>query len=203
MLGVISASASCAFAAGGGCAPLTFDLSHVITNPLFGGTPGNCPTVWVCSGSPAPGFASYVPTVSQYPGVSPLPATSAYSPTTNQGSGVIRQLTLGSWVGGLTYLLNFWVGLPATEPNGTTPVAGWPGSQGAARLYLTAGNDFSQVKAYDIPSPTSGKWASNPISFTLPTNSPAVGKQIGIMIYVSASYYDAANFDIMPFSCPV
>jgi hypothetical protein len=178
------------------------DLSGGVTNPLFSGTPGNCPANWTCSGSPAPGFASYNPTTAQYPGGSPF-ATSAFSPTVYGGSGVIRQLTSLTWVGGSTYLLDLWAGLPATEPDGRSPVAGWPQApNGAARLYLTMGDGFGQVAAFDIPSPAPGTFTLNPISFTLPVNSGAVGQKIGVMIFVSAPSWFSANFAITPVGGP-
>ena len=80
------------------------DLAGGITNALFAGNPGSCPTGWICTGSPAPGFASYAPTTAQYPGGSPFP-TSASGPTVYAGSGVIRQLTPLTWVAGTTYVL--------------------------------------------------------------------------------------------------
>jgi len=103
------------------------------------------------------------------------------------------------WIGGKTYTLNLTTGLPLKEPDGTTPVAGWPTlPNGATRLYLTMGPGFGQVAAFDIPSPGPGNVATFPISLTLPTNSPAIGQDIGVMIYVSAPSKYAANFSIVP-----
>jgi hypothetical protein len=173
------------------------NLFSGITNPLFSGTSGSCPSNWTCSGSPAPGFASYAPTSAQYPGGAPF-ATMAFSPTVYGGSGVIRQLTSLTWVGGTTYTLNLSTGLPLKELDGTVGVAGWPAApNGAVRLYLTMGSGFGQVAAFDIPSPAPGTSASVPITFKLPTNSPAVGQQIGVMIYVSAPSLFSANFAIV------
>jgi hypothetical protein len=135
--------------------------------------------------------------MAQYPGGSPF-MTSAFSPTVYGGSGVIRQLTSLTWVGGATYVLNLWAGLPLTEPDGISTVAGWPALNGAVRLYLTMGNGFGQVAAFDIRSPGPGVFALDPISFTLPVNSGAVGQKIGVMIFVSAPYWASANFDITP-----
>jgi len=175
------------------------DLFVGITNPLFAANPGSCPTSWICSGSPAPGFASYVPTNAQY--TVPQFPTAAYSPTIFGGAGVIRQLTTLTWVAGASYTLQLWAGLPFKEPDGTTPVVGWPSPNGAARLYLTMGNGFGQVAAFDIPSPIPGTWAKNEIDFTLPANSGAAGQKIGIMIYVSAPSGYSANFALQ-FSIP-
>jgi hypothetical protein len=167
-----------------------------ITNPLFSGNPESCPTGWICSGSPAPGFASYAPTTAQYPAGSPFP-TSAFSPTVYGGSGVIRQLTSLNWVGGATYQLGLWTGLPNTEPDGRTLVAGWPQApNGVARLYLTMGAGFGQVAAFDIPAPPQGGFTLDNIAFTLPSNSGAIGQQIGVMIFVSAPSGFSANFAI-------
>ncbi len=171
----------------------TVDLFDGITNPLFAATPGNCPTSWACGGSPAPGFASYAPAPAHYAGGSPF-STSAYSPTVLSGSGTIRQLTSLTWVAGNTYLLNLWAGLPKTEPDGTTPVVGWAQT---ARLYLTA-SDAEQVAAFDIPNPGKNGFAANPISFTLPSNSPFAGKKISLLIFVSATQNYSANFAITP-----
>lgn len=174
------------------------DIATGVVNPLFSGTSGNCPTSWICTGSPAPGFASYSPTTAQYPGGSPF-ATSAFSPTVYGGSGVIRQLTPVTWVGGYSYFLDLWVGLPATELNGTTAVTGWPtAAGGAVRVYLTMGSGYGQVTALDIPAPAPGTFALRTIGFKIPANSPAIGQQIGVMIYVSAPSLSAANFAITP-----
>jgi hypothetical protein len=173
-------------------APLT-DITNGIMNPTFSGTPGTCPTQWICAGSPAPGFGPYNPGLAQYPGGARFP-TSLFSPTVFGGSGVIRQLTSMTWTGGVTYGLNVFAGLPLTEPDGITPVAGWPGSNGAARVYLTMGDGFGQVAAYDIPSPPRGTWVAAPIILNLPANSPAIGQKIGVMIYVSAPSGFSANF---------
>jgi len=173
------------------------DLAGGILNPLFSGTPGNCPTSWICTGSPAPGFASYSPTIAQYPGGSPFP-TGAFSPTVFGGSGTIRQNTSLTWVAGNTYVLNLWAGFPNTEPNGTTSVEAWAPT---ARLYLTTAGG-AQVAAFDIPSPVRGTFASNPISFKLPSNSPFIGQKIGLLIFVSAPSLFSANFAITPVGGP-
>ena len=172
------------------------DIYTGLQNPTFTGAPGKCPTSWICAGSPDPGFASYAPMASQY--ATPIFPAMAYSPTIYGGSGVIRQLTSMIWQGGATYTLNLGTGLPAHEPDGVTLVAGWPGTQGAARVYLTMGAGYGQVAAFDIPAPPAGGFSNLPIKFTLPTNSPAIGQQIGVMIYVSAPSGYAANFSVMP-----
>lgn len=168
------------------------NLADGISNPMFTGTPGKCPTNWICGGGPDPGFASYSPTSAQYPSGPQFP-TSAFSPTILGGSGVIRQETSRTWLGGNTYFLNLWAGLPNTEPNGTTHVEGWAPT---ARLYLTAGDGFSQVAAFDIPRPPRSTFASNQIKFILPKGSPFDGQKIGVMIFVSAPSLFTANFDI-------
>jgi hypothetical protein len=178
------------------------DISTGLQNPVFTANSGNCPNMWICSGSPAPGFASYIPSSAQYPRGPLFPM--AYSPTVFGGSGVIRQLTSLTWQGGTTYALNLITGLPLKEPNGTTTVAGWPQApNGAARLYLTMGTGFGQVAAFDLPSPTAGNLRSTPIFVTLPTNSPAVGQKIGVMIYVSAPSGYSANFAILNGTCSI
>jgi hypothetical protein len=169
------------------------DIGAGLINPLFAGTPGNCPMAWVCAGSPDPGFASYAPGVVQYPGGSPF-ATSAFSPTIFGGSGTIRQNTTLTWIGGKLYYLGLWKGLPKTEPDGTTQVSGWPLT---VRLYLTT-DAGEQVLALDLAAPASGVFASNPIFFTLPANSPFLGRKIGVLIFVSAPNFVSANFDIVP-----
>jgi hypothetical protein len=174
--------------------PNTTDLVNAFTNPLFSGTPGSCPTGWICGGSPAPGVASYSPGAAQYPGGTVLFPTSSFSPTVLSGSGVIRQNTALKWVAGQTYYLNFYGGVPNTEPDGTTPVAGWPQT---VRVYLTAGPGFAQVAAFDIPNPGKGNFVPNPLIFTLPSNSGFVGQTIGVLIFVNGSPNGfSANFDL-------
>ena len=60
------------------------------------------------------------------------------------------------------------------------------------------GDGFGQVAAFDIPSPSPGTFVSSPITFTLPSNSGAVGQNIGVMIFVSAPSLFSANFAITP-----
>ena len=174
------------------------DIAGGVTNPQFAGTAGSCPTGWICGGSPAPGVASYTPGTAQYPS-GPLFPTSSSSPTVLSGSGVIRQNTSLNWVAGQTYLLNFYAGLPKTEPDGISPVAGWPQT---VRVYLTAGPGFAQVAAFDIPSPGAGNFVSNLLKFPLSSNSPFVGQSIGILIFVNGSPNGfSANFDIATAPC--
>ena len=176
-----------------GSAISVVDIAPGLANPLFAGPSGSCPTSWVCAGSPDPGFASYAPTASQYPGGSPF-ATSAFSPTIFGGSGTIRQTSSLTWAAGNTYVLNLWAGLPNTEPDGATPVEAWAT---AARVYLTTAAG-EQVAAFDIPAPPHGTFASNPIVFTLPAGSPYAGQRIGVLIFVSAPSLFSANFAITP-----
>jgi len=180
--------------------PSGMDISLGLQNPSFAGNPGAIPTNWIASGSPAPGFASYSPTSAQYTGGSPF-LTAAYSPTVFSGSGVIRQISSLTWAPG-SYVLNLWAGLPKTEPDGTTPVVGFPQApSGVARLYLTMGPGYGQVAAFDIPAPPAGTFVSNIISFTLPANSPAVGQSLGVMIFVSAPSGYSADF-VITVDCP-
>ena len=184
--------------------PVGIDISTALTNPSFTGSPvGSPPIGWSISGSPAPGFETYAPTTAQYPAGTSFTEV-AHSPTGISGSGIIRQISSLTWAGGNTYVLKLWCGLPEKEPNGTTPVIGWPQApNGAARLYLTMGNNFDQVAAFDIPSPPAGQFYSFVASLTLPTNSPAIGKTLGVMIFVSAPYNVAADFVIGSCSTPV
>ena len=173
--------------------PNTTDIATGLTNPLFTGTAGSCPTGWICGGSPAPGVASYTPGIAQYPGGPPF-ATSASSPTIWSGSGVIRQNTPLKWMAGQTYLLDFYAGLPDTYPNGTTSVAGWPQT---VRVYLTAGPGFAQVAAFDIPGPGKGNFVPNPLKLPLASNSPFLGQSVGVLIFVNGAFNGfSANFDI-------
>jgi len=177
--------------------PAGVDIANGLQNPNFSGNPGSAPVSWIAQGSPAPGFATYEPGPAQYPsGTFPF---AAYSPTTFGGSGVLRQLSSITWAGGTTYNLKLWIGLPLTEPDGVTPVIGWPqGSNGVARVYLTMGPGFGQVAAFDLPAPPAGTFTTYLITITLPTNSPAVGQSLGVMIYVSAPSGYSANFYITP-----
>src|ERR1700743_2091900 len=77
------------------------DLFYGISNAGFSGTTGACPAEWTCSGSPDPGVESYVISSTQYPNQNGL--TVAHSPTTFGGSGVVRQVTPFTWVGGASY----------------------------------------------------------------------------------------------------
>ena len=168
------------------------DIGANLVNPLFTGSYGSCPTGWVCTGSPDPGFASYSPTTAQYPGGLQF-ATSAFSPTVYGGSGTIRQTTSSlTWAAGSTYVLNLWAGLPNVEPDGTTPVENFAPT---ARLYLTTGAG-DQVAAFDLPNPPAGTFAANPIVYTVPGNSPFLGQPVGVLIFVSAPSLFSANFDI-------
>jgi len=203
--GVAGAIASLAFAFSSvtPCLGTEVDIAGGLLNPQFTGTPGKCPLFWLCDGSPAPGFASYAPGPLQYPGGHPFP-TSAFSPTILAGSGTIRQLTPLMWAPAPTiYRLTLIAGLPVTEPGGATSVAGWPATNGAARLYFTFGSGFSQVTYWDIPSPPRGAFAPYPITFSLPASSPAVGQQIGVILFVSAQSNFSANFDIATSPCKV
>ncbi|MGA2716280.1 MAG: hypothetical protein ABSG41_24555 [Bryobacteraceae bacterium] len=173
--------------------PNTTDIATGLTNPLFAGTAGSCPTGWICGGSPAPGVASYAPGIAQYPGGPPF-STSASSPTIWSGSGVIRQNTPLKWTASQTYLLDFYAGVPDTYPNGTTSVAGWPQT---VRVYLTAGPGFAQVAAFDIPSPGKGNFVPNPLKLPLPSNSAFLGQSVGVLIFVNGAFNGfSANFDI-------
>jgi len=112
----------------------TGDIFLGLQNPTFTGSSGLVPPFWVGGGSPAPGFAAYQPGSAQYP--EPHPTYAAYSPTVFAGSGVLRQLSSITWVGGQLYTLNLGIGQPLTEPNGNTPVNAWPST---VRVYLTMG----------------------------------------------------------------
>jgi hypothetical protein len=201
VMGSAAASvASDVYAASNTC-PAGTDISLSLQNPSFVPSgPQFIPFGWLADGSPAPGFASYTPGTAQYPGGFPFPFA-AYSPTVFGGSGVLRQLTGLLWAGGNTYNLKIVVGLPLKEPDGTTNVAGFPlPPNGAVRVYFTFGPGFGQVASFDIPSPPAGTTAENVLSITLPTNSPAIGQKVGVMIFVSAPSLTAANFVIV--SCP-
>jgi len=99
-------------------------------------------------------------------------------------------------VAGNTYVLNLYVGLPNTEPDGSSPVAGWPPT---VRVYLTAGSGGAQVAAFDIRSPGRGQFLPNLISFNAPYNFAFAGQNIGVLIFVNAAPNGySATFDIAP-----
>jgi hypothetical protein len=168
------------------------DIGASLANPTFNGTFGNCPTSWVCDGSPAPGFSSYKPTtLDQFPGGVPF-SSAAFGPTILGGSGAVRQITPLTWTAGTTYVLNLAKGLPLTLPDNSTFVAGWPQT---VRLYLTTAAR-EEVAFFDIPPPQfKGVFEDQAITFTLPANSPFVGKKIAVVLFVSAQSLYSANFD--------
>src|SRR6185437_6619496 len=87
------------------------------------------------TGSPGAGFGAYAPTSAQYtPGADGLPfgmvipegPNAAYGPTAMAGSGGISQTTTLNYSSGNSFVFDFWIGLPRTEPDGTTLINKFP-----------------------------------------------------------------------------
>jgi hypothetical protein len=65
------------------------------------------------------------------------------------------------------------------------------------RVYLTTAAR-EEGAFFDIPSPVRSTFEANPFTFTLPANSPFVGKKIAVVIFVSAEARSSANFAFTP-----
>jgi len=184
--------------------PITYTtINPDLTNPSFElGTTG-----WTFSGSPGAGV--YSPTSNQYtPGsdgltgslVVPDGSHAAYSPTGLSGSGSILQNTTTDYVYNpiVGYSFTFWVGVPNTEPNGTTPVVAGPVS--LYGYWLANGNTASgQMPTFTITLPAVGHWEQETV-FINPSdifNASANGQTIGIEFFEgNATNNQAVNFDI-------
>jgi hypothetical protein len=176
------------------------EINTLLTDPSMESLTNGCPTGWVCAGSP--GFGIYTPNGSQYvPGADGLPGSRSV-PDQNlvtDGSGTIWQTTDSTWIAGDTYTFTFFLGTPATLPDGTTPVIG--GASGAIRLYFLEGRVQAGMPAYDLPAPAPGQWETLQYTVTPDQIADAVaaGQPIGVMFFVSPnSYFEATNIDIDP-----
>lgn len=170
----------------------TIDLSTLLGNPIFelGNQASGCPVDWTCTGSPSPGFSSYVVTSAQYTagadglssGIVPVGTSAATSPTYIEGSGVLSQTNLGTYQAGDTYDLYLWIGTPNTLPtDNTTPVA----PVGVIEVDFT-GTGTSALWTVDPPSiPAAGQWTLDEFSFT--PDAADVGQPIGIDIFDSSA----------------
>jgi hypothetical protein len=180
-----------------------------LTNPSFeSGTTG-----WTFGGSPGAGV--YAPTSNQYtPGADGLPGSLvapngsnvAYAPTGLSGSGSILQNTTTDYVynANVGYSFTFWVGVPKTEPNGSTSVVAGP-----VTLYgywLANGNTASgQMPTFAITLPAVGQWEQETV-YINPSdiaNASASGQTIGIEFFEgNATNNEEANFDVTPTPLP-
>jgi len=170
-------------------AATAFGVTIVPLNQSFelGNQGSGCPVNWTCSGSPSPGFTSYMPTSAQYnPAtdgigrVVPDGKSVASSPTPVEGSGGLFQGGLGTYAANTTYTLTFYVGTPLTEPDGVTPT----GPVQTLIFYFMDGAGAVQEKAVNLTIPAAGKWLSETVSFTPSTdNANAIGQNIGIMFF--------------------
>jgi hypothetical protein len=115
----------------------TIFINPSLTNASFetSNNPTATPPGWTPSGSP--GAGAYTVTSAQYTAgadglsggrIVPDGTNAADAPSGLSGSGGLQQTTNIPFTVGNTYSFIFWVGLPRTEPNGTTTVAGFPGS---------------------------------------------------------------------------
>ena len=186
----------------------TIDLGTILANPSFelGNQADGCPVDWSCTGSPEPGFSSYVVTSAQYTagadglasGIVPDGTSAATSPTFIEGSGVLSQQTgLGVYDAGDTYELDLWTGTPETLPtDNVTPVA----PVGTVTQYFT-GTGGGQLAANSVTIPDVGDWIEETFDFT--PSLADIGQPIGIDIFVDSSPEGGgngndriANFDI-------
>ncbi len=176
------------------------EINTLLTDPSLETLTNGCPTGWICDGSP--GFGTYSPTASQYiPGADGLPGLLSVPDAhfVSSGSGSIRQTTDSVWLADTTYTFTFFLGTPATLPDGTTPVIGPP--TGAIRLYFLEGRVQAGMPAYDLQAPAPGQWET--LQYTVTPEqiweACAAGQNIGIAFFISPnSYYEAANIDIDP-----
>ena len=176
----------------------TVDIGLLLGNPGFeaGNQPVNpgdqvgCPVSWTCSGSPTPGATAYVVTADQYvagaDGLSgglivPCGKWSATMPTKVEGSGFLSQSRLGTYMAGMTYVLNLWVGTPLTVPL-ITPIT--PAGKVARVTFYFLGNSNGQMQANDIAAPAPGQWKLVTLSFTPVGNQ--VGQSIGVGLFVDS-----------------
>jgi hypothetical protein len=171
-----------------------------LTDPSLETLTNGCPTAWICEGSP--GFGIYSSTSAQYtPGADGLPGLKSV-PDGNfvsDGSGAIYQTTAATWAADTTYTFTFFLGTPATLPDGTTPVIGPP--TGAIRLYFLEGSVQAGMPAYDLTAPAIGQWETLQYVVTPEQiwEAGAVGTNIGVMFFVSPDGpYQAVNIDIDP-----
>jgi hypothetical protein len=186
----------------------TIQIDQLLTNPSFENptTFDQSPTSWTTGGSPAPGVGVYAPTSSQYtPGADGLPGLSvvpngqqvAFTPTIFSGSGSLAQSVSSTWTFGNTYNFTFWIGVPNTEPDGTTPVVGPP--SGALQLYFTANGVQSSLPSFNLNAPAIGQWEQVTESFTPGSDDPYLGQQIGVLLFSSTGQLgndQSVNFDI-------
>jgi hypothetical protein len=183
-------------------------LNRSFENGVYG--PG-CPVNWTCDGSVgvySPGPAQYTPGADGLSGFRSVPDGThvANIPTTLAGSGTLLQITSTPLVLGNTYTFTEWYGLPATEPDGTTPVTAWPyvqvyllegtvaptGSNGGFGVAdgMCGGSACTNV----IVGPTVGHWEQITLTWTPTQFTP--GSNVGIEFFVSTSNNNqAANFD--------
>ncbi len=173
----------------------------------------NCPTSWTCSGSPAPGFSSYVVTSAQYTagsdglasGVVPGGIAAATSPTFIEGSGTLSQTLSLFYTPNTTYQIDLWVGTPLTELDGTTTTKGPVGTIRATFLggggvgLKDAGNNG--LGATTIAAPARGQWQL----FTLIFDDSAVANvtlattHIQFNLFVDSTSANGSNDQIANF----
>jgi PEP-CTERM motif len=206
----------------------TIFINSSLTNPSFeaSNNPTGVPPGWTVGGSP--GAGAYTVTTAQYtPGsdglsgglIVPNGTNAADVPSAVSGSGSLQQTTNIPFTVGNTYVFDFWVGLPKTEPNGTTSVVGFPNSVtvawltgtttdnlsglGTATLSPLTGSGSTQTKGpndsgpanFSIPSPGLGQWQEWRLTYTdvFTISTGPVGVQLAVL---AATNNQGANFDI-------
>lgn len=192
----------------------TIDLGTLLANPSFenGNQASGCPVSWTCTGSPTPGFTSYVVTSAHYtPGadglsggrVTPDGTHAGSTPTTIEGSGAAFQTTgLGTYVAGNTYTLSFWAGRPKTEPDGVTPVSGFEPDVRAFLLSNGVTGPLGGQGLVTISDPGAGQWAFHTLTFNAVAGGAYIGQNIGFEFYNGGTQglgnNLSVNFDIAP-----
>jgi hypothetical protein len=134
-------------------------------------------------------------------GSDPNGSWAAYSPTGLAGSGTLMESTTTKWITGDSYTLTFDLGVPNTEPDGTTAVSGAP--VGAIRVYFLEDGVNASLPAYDLTAPSKGQWEQVQLTVSAAqlASASAAGHNIGVEFFVSTTGNNQeVNFDAAPAS---
>ena len=189
---------------------VTIDISTLLTNPSF--ETGSL-TPWVSGGNQGTGV--YAPTSAQYTagadglasGIVPNGSFAAFSPIGVTGAGTLTQNLSATYQANTDYSFTFWVGVPKTQPNGTTANSAWSTANNTLRVYFLEGTTSSNqtqdgLTAFDLTAaqiPALGQWLKVSVTETAAqiASASAVGRFIGIQLFVNASVQNnEVNFDI-------
>jgi PEP-CTERM motif-containing protein len=190
-------------------------LDSTLLNSGFEANPdaASCPTSWTCSGSPTPGFTSYVVTSAQYTagsdglgsGIVPGGIAAASSPTFIEGSGTLSQTLSQFYAPSTTYQIDLWVGTPLVELDGSTPTKGPVGTIRAT--FLGAGGvqlqdaGSNQVGVTNITAPARGQWQLFQLTFNDSTvaNVNLSTTDIEFSLFVDSTSANGSNDQIANF----